>query len=303
MSFADSIIPALAGIDWERTVGNLADWVTLGAFTLTLIGLLSAFLTRGRLRSYLFTTPSSRSFTLTLSNAGASPVQQIAYHRAWITRAGRPIAGDVTTPLVQALYPGENFRLEIFDSEEVTWSGDERSDELRMPSPSSADGAVVVLTWRNAFIPWRRGRRAFILMFGQREIELRGRRARRVARDMISMDTDSPPAAIRFELAQANGGVLPAEQSIQARYPREMGEVHPRMLAQGPVPERVQLYLGAELLADGRLEEYMYPNQAVAAEIDDRVSIDAAEAARGYIQIDGQRFEVNESHRLRIFAR
>lgn len=303
MSFADSIIPALTGIDWERTVGNLADWVTLGAFTLTLIGLLSAFLTRGRLRSYLFTTPSSRSFTLTLSNAGASPVQQIAYHRAWITRAGCPIAGDGTTPLVQALYPGENFRLEIFDSEEVTWSGDERSDELRMPSPSSADGAVVVLTWRNAFIPWRRRRRTLILMFRQPEIELRGRRALGVARDMISMSTDIPPAAIKFELAKANGGVLPAEQSIQARYPREIREVHPRMLAQGSVPERVQLYLEAELLAAGRLEEYSFPSPAVAAETNDRVSIVAAEGARGFIKITGQRFELNESHRLRIFAR
>lgn len=303
MGSADSIIIKLTGIDWERTVGNIADWVTLGAFTITLIGLFSAFLTRARLRSQMFTTPSSRSFTWTLSNAGASPVRQIAYHRAWITRTGRPVAGDGTIPLVQALYPGEHFRIEVFDSEEVTWSGDERSNELRMPSPPSADGAVVVLTWRSPLIPWRRRRRALIFMFGQPKVELRGRRARRVAGDMTSMGPDSSPSVIKFELAQANGGVLPAEQSIQDRYPHELGELHPRMLAQGAIPERVQLYLGAELLADGRLEEHMFSSPAGGMETYGQASNDAEEGARGFIRIDGRKFELNASHRVRIFGR
>lgn len=295
--------PALVGIDWERTVGNIADWVTLGAFAITLVGLFSAFLTRGRLRSQVFTTPSSRSFTWTLSNAGASPVRQIAYHRAWITRAGRPVAGDGTIPLVQALYPGENFRIEIFDSNDVRWSGDERADELRMPSPTSADGAVVILTWRSALIPWRRRRRALIFVFGHPKIELRGRRAARVARDMISMGQDFSPSAIKFELARANGGVLPTEQRIQDRYPNEIGEVHPAMLAQGSFPERVQLYLGAELLADGRLEGHMFPGPAATEEGGNPVSFDATKRGGGYIKIDGRTFELDDSHRLRIFGR
>lgn len=303
MDSADSIIPAFASIDWQRTVGSLADWVTLGAFTITLIGLLSAFLTRGRLRSSVSTRPSPRSFTWTLTNAGASPVQQIAYHQTWITRTGRPVAGDGTIPLVQALYPGENFRIEVFDSEQVRWPGDERSDELRMPSPSSADGAVVVLTWRSPLIPWRRKRLVIILMFGQPEINLRGRRARRVDRDVISSGSDSLPAAIKLELARANGGVLPTEQSVQDRYPREIEEVHPRMLAQVSGPGRVQLYLEDKLLADGRLEEYMFSSPAVPLEEDARVSLDAAERVGGFIRIDGQKFELNDSHRLRIFGR
>lgn len=299
MSFANLLNPIATGIDWARTVGIVADWVTLGAFTITLIGLLSALLTRGRLRSSVFTTPSSRSFTWTLSNVGASPVQQIAYHRAWITRTGRPVAGDGTIPLVQALYPGEQFRIEVFDSEDVSWSGDERSNELRMPSPSSADGAVVVLTWRNPLIPWRRRRRTLILMFGQPQIELRGRRMRRVGRDLLSMDPENLPAAIRFELAKANGGVLPTEERIQDRYPRGVGVISPRMLAQGTPSERIQLWLGTEMLADGRLEGYMYVSAPDAQDAGNAI----AERARGHITIDGRNFDLNETHRLHTFAR
>lgn len=303
MTSADPILRALMGIDWERSLGNVANWVTLGAFTITLIGLFSAFLARGKLLSRVFTTPPSRSFTWTLSNNGASPVQQIAYHRVWITRTGRPVAGDGAIPLVQALYPGSYFRIEIFDSAEVTQSGEARPDELRMPSPSNADGAVVVLTWRSALIPWRRKRSARILMFGHPEIELSGRRARRVIREMNSLGPDSSPAAIKLELARANGGALPMEQSVQDRYPREIGEIHPGMLAQGSIPERVQLYLGAELLADGRLEGYEISGPAVDSEANIEVSPDPAGPIDGFVTVDGQKFQLNASHRLRVFAR
>src|SRR5262245_36315313 len=132
---ADSMHTALTGSEWARTVGSVADWITLGAFAITLVGLFSAFLTRGRLRSSVWSTPPGRSFTWTLFNAGASPVQQLAYHRAWITRTGRSVAGDGTIPLVHALLPGATFRIEIYDSEQVSWTGEERPDELRMPSP------------------------------------------------------------------------------------------------------------------------------------------------------------------------
>lgn len=299
MTFAYSATPLFTSVDWERTVGNVADWVTLGAFTITLIGLLSAFLTRGRLRSSVFASPPSRSFTWTLSNTGSSPVQQIAYHRAWITRTGRPVAGDGTIPLVQALYPGESFRVEVFDSEDVSWSGDERANELRMPSPSSADGAVIVLTWRNAVVPWSHRRRAQIFMFGQPHIELRGRRARRVSQDLVSMDPEKLPAAIQSELARANGGVLPPEQRIQERYPREVGEVSPQMLAQGIPSQRVQLWLGTEMLADGRLEGHMYASAPDAQDSGNGTTM----WPQGYITIDGQKLDLNESHRIRTFAR
>ncbi|MBB2974828.1 hypothetical protein FHX49_000369 [Microbacterium endophyticum] len=301
MSFAYSVAPILTRVDWERTVGNVADWVTLGAFTITLIGLLSAFLTRGRLRSSIFTAPPSRSFTWTLSNMGSSPVRQIAYHPAWITRTGRPVAGDGTIPLVQALYPGESFRIEIFDSEDISWSGDERANELRMASSSSADGAVIVLTWRNAVIPWRRRRRALIFMFGQPQIELRGRRARRVSQDLLSMDPENLPAAIQLELSRANGGVPPSEQRIQDRYPREVDEISPHVLAQGIPSQRVQLWLGTELLADGRLEGHMYASAPDARGVG--TGTGTGSWPQGNITIDGQKFDLNESHRIRTFAR
>lgn len=297
------MVPTPAGIDWGHVVSSLADWLTLAAFAITSVGLLSAFLTRGRLRSDVSTRPSSRSFTWTLSNAGASPVQQIAYRRMWITRTGRAVAGDGTEPLLQALYPGENFRLEIFDPDDVTWYGDERGDELRMPSPSRADGAVVILTWRNAVIPWRRNRRVHILMFGQPVITPRGRRERGVARDIGSIASGGEPVAIRFELAKANGGVVPVEESVQARYPREIAEIGPSELARDPLPQRVQLYLGSDLLADGQLEAYAFATPALVGDGGDVAHLPAPHEPRNFITIDGEEFDLNDSHRLRIFGR
>lgn len=230
-------------------------------------------------------------------------MHQLAYHRAWITRTGRPVAGDGVVPLVHVLYPGSHFRIEIFDSGEVMPSGKERSDELRMPSPSSADGAVVILTWRSALLPWRRKRSAKILMFGQPEIELSGRRARRVIKDMNSLGPGSSPRAIKLELARANGGSLPMEQSIQDRYPRAIGEIHPAMLGQRSLPERVQLYLGTELLADGRLEGYEIFEPPVDIEGNSGASPDPAHPIAGFVTVDDKKFQLNASHRLRVFAR
>ncbi|MEV4689064.1 hypothetical protein [Microbacterium sp. LWH3-1.2] len=303
MGPADSILAAVTGSDWARIVGSTADWVTLGAFAITLVGLFSAFLTRGRLRSSVFCTPPARSFTWTLSNAGASPVQQIAYHRTWITRTGRPVAGDGTLPLVQALFPGETFRIEIFDAEQVSWSGDERHDELRMPSPSGADGAVVVLTWRSPLLPWKRRRQVIIAMFGLPPVKLRGRGARKVAREMKSIGPNSWPAAINSELTKMNGGVAPTEESIQDRYPRAGAEISPHELTKGPPPQRVQLYLGTELLADGQLEEYMLTGPTDVGPGRDRAAPDTTDRPRGFVKIEGQQFELNESHRLRVFTR
>ena len=303
MGFAHSIAAALTRIDWPHAVSNVADWVTLGAFALTIVGLLSAFRARGRLCNHVSTTPSSRSFTWILSNTGANPVQQIAYHRTWITRAGRNVAGDGTVPLVQFLYYGENFCVHVFDSEEVTWSGDERLNELRMPSPPGADGAAIVLTWRSAVLPWRRKRLVLILIFGQPTIKLRGRRARTVARELTSISPDSRPTAIQLELTKATGGVVPVKEGVQARYPREVGEFSPHELTHGGIPQRLQLYLGKELLADGRLEEYSFHVSTDTVEADDRAALNITHGPQGFIKIDGQRFELNDSHRLRKLAR
>lgn len=202
----------LSSVDVGRIIGGIADWVTIGAFVITLVGLLSAFLARGKLRIGVYGEPNSSSFSLTLSDTGSNPVQQIAYHRAWITRTGKPLAGDGTVPLVQALYPGESYYVHIFDAEVHEWSGEVRSNEARWGSSRRSDGAVVVLTWRNFLVPWMRRRRVLILMFGHPVTQITGRRARAVVRDMTSMGPGSTPGAIRAELAKANGGVLPAEQ-------------------------------------------------------------------------------------------
>lgn len=225
MSSAESILHTLTGISW----GAVADWLTIIAFVSTVIGLVSAILARGKLHCRVYTDPSSRSFTWTLSNAGANPVQQIQYHPTWITRTGRPVAGDGSIPLVQTLFFGEQFRVEIFDPEDQSWGGDERPNELRMPSPQNADGAVVVLSWRNPLIPWTRRLQVRIFMFGKPAIELYGRRARKIARDMADIGPDSCSAAILGELTIANGGVTPVEQSVQERYPRERSRRFGRM--------------------------------------------------------------------------
>lgn len=129
MSSAESILHALTSINW----GAVADWLTIIAFVITVIGLFSAFLARGKLRSFIRADRDSRSFTWTLSNAGANPVQQIAHQRLWITQTGRPVAGDGGASLiVQVLYFGAQFRIEVFDPEDVSWGGDVRPNELRM---------------------------------------------------------------------------------------------------------------------------------------------------------------------------
>lgn len=204
----------LARVDWTRIVASVADWVTLAAFLITLVGVISALTTRGSLVTRVFTMTPWHSFTWTLSNTGASPVRYVAYHRVWITRAGQPNAGDDVTELIHELYPYGVFRLDIFDANNVKKLGEARSNELWL-STETADGAVIALTWQNELIPWLRKRQVALFLFGQPAIVLPHRRAKAVARDMISIGTGGSTKAIRREVAKANGGAPPTEQSIK----------------------------------------------------------------------------------------
>lgn len=128
-------------------------------------------------------------------------------------------------------------------------------------------------------------------MFGKPVIEPSRRRARKIVREMAELGPDSRPAAIQLELTEANDGVAPVEQTIQERYPHEIGEIRPDELEKRSKPgRRVQLYPETDLLADGEMSGYGLTTPADPQNPD-------------HIEIDDEQFELTSSHRIRIFGR
>ncbi|GAA1955050.1 hypothetical protein [Agromyces allii] len=142
-------------------LGRVADLVTLLAAALAFSGLASTWLTRPRV-SFTAQWDSKDLATLRVQHfKGASPARNLYLGYAKFDESGALRSGELSSPWLATLVPGEAHTITLFDPKGATFGSPPSATERRIPVPQLG-GIVVDVSWQRPMLPWLRTRRVYV---------------------------------------------------------------------------------------------------------------------------------------------
>lgn len=175
----------MSGLD--AAVVQVANWMTILAGLIAIVGVTSAFLSRPRLeiRVAHFT-----NVTISLSNArGGRPVKDITVSQSIMDLRGRPLRGDGHMSLVTSLHRGEFAQIELHDPDDCIHMDPPREKEIRFDL-RPGEVALIPITWQSVIVPWMRTGRLVMWRHGREPKILEWRSTRRAYEQIYSLGFD-----------------------------------------------------------------------------------------------------------------
>lgn len=170
---------------FDAVVVQVANWMTIVAGVIAIIGVTSAYLSRPRLQIRL---THSTNVIIPLSNPrGGRPVKDITVSQSIMDRQGRPLRGDGHMLLVSALHRGEFAVIELHDPEDCIHMDPPREKEIRF-EVRPGEIALIPITWQSAILPWTRSGRLVIWRHGSEPKTFKWSRTHRAYEQIYSLD-------------------------------------------------------------------------------------------------------------------
>lgn len=137
---------------YNLVLTQVANWITIVAGMIAIVGLLAAFLARPRVTVQTFGT--GPSLIVSIENRGGRPARNISVGRALLNADDTSNAGDGEYPLATELHRRQLATVTLFEDGQVFYADDPRDREERIPVPAGGT-ALIPITWQSGIIPWK----------------------------------------------------------------------------------------------------------------------------------------------------
>lgn len=153
------LAPSMCALD--VVVVHVANWMTILAGVIAIVGVASAYLSRPRLELRVMHVVDA-TMNIHLSNArGGRPVKDITVSQSIMDQQGRLLRGDGHMSLVTSLHRGEFAQIELHDPDDCIHMDPPREKEIRFDL-RSGEIALIPITWQSTIVPWLRTGRLVI---------------------------------------------------------------------------------------------------------------------------------------------
>lgn len=164
-------------------VAAVADWATLLAAAIAIVGVVSIWLARPRVAIDARDHGGGSGSVHVSHKKGTAPIKALHYAIIGLDESGTPFFGDGLMLWVPELVEGGRALLRMDDSGDP--DGDQRPNVEHRAHLHNAPAILVGLSWQHAFVSWRRSyalvrwSRGDVEDEGQRVVVVSGRRAKR----------------------------------------------------------------------------------------------------------------------------
>lgn len=174
----------------DASVVLIANWLTIIAGLIAILGLMSAFLSRPR--PEVNVRRDRHNVMISLGNSrGGRPVKDVAVSQSIFDTEAHPLRGDGHIPLASALHRGEVVWVELHDPAQCHHSDAPRTGQMRLDL-RPGEIAVVPVTWQSGILPWLRSGRVIIARSDRKPKIRRWIRARGAYSRVYSMNPAEP---------------------------------------------------------------------------------------------------------------